>query len=255
MTRDDDFAAADALFDELATLERDDERGGRLRDRIVAIYHPLVRSIAARFRGRGEDPDDIEQVAAIGLVKAVMRFDPQRGNGFLSYAVPTMMGEVRRHFRDTAWSVRVPRRLSELSVSLGAAVRELNQEKGRSPTPRELAERLSISVDEVQEVLDSSQYYRSASLDATLEGDESGGLLGRLGVDDRGFEVAELRATLQPALAKIAERERQILAMRFFDGMTQAQIADQIGLSQMQVSRLLTRTLGELRAELQASAE
>lgn len=254
MTRDDDFAAADALLDELATLEPDDERGDRLRDRIVAIYHPLVRSIAARFRGRGEDPDDIEQVAAIGLVKAVMRFDPQRGSGFLSYAVPTMMGEVRRHFRDTAWSVRVPRRLSELSVSLGAAVRELNQENGRSPTPRELAERLSISVDEVQEVLDSSQYYRSASLDATLEGDESGGLLGRLGVDDHGFEVAELRALLQPALAKIAERERQILAMRFFDGMTQAQIAEHIGLSQMQVSRLLTRTLAELRAELQAPA-
>lgn len=251
MTRTSDFADADPLFEELAGLSADDPRCETLRSRIITIYHPLTRSIAARFRGRGESADDLEQVAAIGLVKAVQRYDPDRGVGFLGYAIPTMMGEVRRHFRDSAWSVRVPRRLSELYVSLNAAVRELSQTQGRSPTPTELAEHLDLSVEEVQEGLESSQYYRSASLDASLDGDQSGSLHRTLGVVEHDYDVAEVRVLLQPALATVADRERRILAMRFFDGMTQAQIAQEVGLSQMQVSRLLARTLKQLRSELQ----
>lgn len=255
MTPAGDFAAADALFDELAALPPDDPRRERLRDRIVTVYHPLTRSMAARFRGRGEASDDLEQVAAIGLVKAVDRFDPGRGVGFLGYAIPTMMGELRRHFRDTAWSIRVPRRLSELYVTLQTTIRDLEQERGRPPTPRDLADRLSVTVDEVQEALESGQYYRSASLDASLDADDSTGLLARLGATDHEFEVAEIRVLLKTAMAKVPEREQRVLAMRFFDGMTQAQIAKEIGLSQMQVSRLLTRTLTQLRAELEQSAE
>lgn len=255
MTPAGDFAAADALFDDLSVLPAGDPRRERLRDRIVTIYHPLARSMAARFRGRGESPDDLEQVAAIGLVKAVDRFDPDRGVGFLGYAIPTMMGELRRHFRDTAWSVRVPRRLSELYMTLQTTIRDLEQERGRPPTPRDLAERLSITVDEVQEALESGHYYRSASLDASLDAEDSTALLGKLGAEDHEFEVAEVRVLLKTAISRVPERERRLLAMRFFDGMTQAQIAKEIGLSQMQVSRLLTRTLGQLRAELEQHGE
>lgn len=249
MTQDGEFAAAEPLFAEMASLPTDDARREDLRDRIVTIYHPLARSIAGRFRGRGESAEDLEQVAALGLVKAVIRFDPGRGIDFLGYAIPTMMGEVRRHFRDTAWSVRLPRRLSELYVTLNSTIRELTQENGRAPTPRDLAERLEITVDEVQEGLEAGQYYRSASLDASPD-DDDGALLGTMGIVDGQYDSAEIRVLLGPALEKVPSRERRILMMRFFDDMTQSQIAREIGLSQMQVSRLLSRTLQKIRSEL-----
>lgn len=251
MTLPDDFDAADALFAEISALPESDPRRAELRDKVVTILYPLVRSIAAKFRGRGEHMDDLQQVAAIGLVKAVDRFDPERGSSILGYAIPTMMGEVRRYFRDKAWSVKVPRRLSELYVSLNSATRELSQQLGRAPTPRELADRLQIGVEEVLEGLEAGQYYRSTSLDASADSDESTALVMRLGSDDPELALAEERAMLQPALAKVPERERRILAMRFFQGLTQTQIADRIGLSQMQVSRLLAKTLQQLRTDLE----
>lgn len=244
-----DHAAAEALFAELAQLPRDDVRCLQLRQQIVVMYHPVARRIAARFLGRGPDREDLEQVASIGLVKAVERFDPTRGIAFLRFAVPTMVGEVRRHFRDSAWSIRMPRRLSELYLALNTASRELAQQLGHAPTPSQLAQHLSISVDEVLEGLEAGHSYRAESLDATMAGEDNG-LGDRLGADDPEFSAAEVRADLQPALAKLAPRERTIVAMRFFEGLTQTQIAERVGLSQMQVSRLLARSLERMRTVL-----
>jgi RNA polymerase sigma-B factor len=237
------------LVAELARLPQDDARCLALRQRIVVMYHPVARRIAARFLGRGPDREDLEQVAAIGLVKAVERFDPTRGIAFLRFAVPTMVGEVRRHFRDSAWSIRMPRRLSELYLALNTASRDLSQQLGHAPTPSQLAQHLSISVDEVLEGLEAGHSYRAESLDATMAGEDNG-LGDRLGADDPEFDAAEDRADLRPALAKLPPRERSIVAMRFFEGLTQTQIAERVGLSQMQVSRLLARSLERLRTVL-----
>lgn len=248
MTDGDGFAAAGPLFDELFALADDDPRRDELRKRIATIYQPVVRGVAARFAGRGEDRDDLEQVAAIGLVKAVSRFDPSRGVAFLGFAIPTMVGEVRRYFRDSAWSIRLPRRLSELCLALNRAAAELSQELGSAPTPRQIARHLSITVDEVYEGLEAGQSYRTTPLDASPEADDAAaGLAERLGSDDPRFAIAEDRLALRPALEAVPPRERRILAMRFFEGLTQTQIAARVGLSQMQVSRLLSRTLEQLR--------
>jgi RNA polymerase sigma-B factor len=244
-----DHAAAEALFVELSGLPPDDARCLELRQRIVVMYHPVAKRIAARFLGRGPDREDLEQVAAIGLVKAVERFDPDRGIAFLRFAVPTMVGEVRRHFRDSAWSIRMPRRLSELYLALNTASRDLAQQLGHAPTPSQLAAHLSITVDEVLEGLEAGHSYRAESLDAAAVGDDNG-LVDRLGVADPAFDAAEDRADLRPALAKLPPRERTILALRFFEGLTQTQIAARVGLSQMQVSRLLARSLERIRADL-----
>lgn len=248
----DDYAAAAQLFAEFAALPADHPRRRRLRDELVTLHLPVARHIAAKFRNRGEPGDDLEQVATVGLINAVDRYDPSRGIAFLAYAVPTMMGEVRRYFRDTAWSIRLPRRLSELHLALGRASRELSQTLGSAPTPRQLAEHLGISVAEVQEGLEAGQSYRAASLDDTGGGsDESStALVDRLGERDHELELVEHRAVLGPLLAGIAERERRILVMRFFEHMTQTQIAERVGLSQMHVSRLLARTLEQLRARM-----
>jgi RNA polymerase sigma-B factor len=250
--RHDDYAAAGRLFIEFAALAADDPRRRRLRDELVTLHLPVARHIAAKFRNRGEPGDDLEQVATLGLINAVDRYDPSRGIAFLAYAVPTMMGEVRRYFRDTAWSIRLPRRLSELHLALGRASRELSQTLGSAPTPRQLAEHLGISVAEVQEGLEAGQSYRAASLDDSGGGsDESStALVERLGEQDHELEMVENRAVLGPLLEGIAERERRILIMRFFEHMTQTQIAERVGLSQMHVSRLLARTLEQLRARL-----
>lgn len=244
-----DHAAAEALFVELSRLPHDDPRRLDLRKRIVVMYHPVAKRIAARFLGRGPDREDLEQVAAIGLVKAVERFDPDRGIAFLRFAVPTMVGEVRRHFRDSAWSIRMPRRLSELYLALNTASRDLAQRLGHAPTPSQLAAHLSITVDEVLEGLEAGHSYRAESLDATMAGEDNG-LVDRLGADDPAFAGAEDRADLRPALAKLPPRERTIIALRFFEGLTQTQIAARVGLSQMQVSRLLARSLEHIRTDL-----
>lgn len=239
------------MLAEFARLPAADPRREALRDRIVQGHLPLARHIARRFAHRGEPVEDLEQVATVGLIHAVDRFEPGRGTDFLSYAVPTITGEVRRYFRDKAWATRVPRRLKDLRLAIGTAVPELSQALGRAPTPGELAEHLKRSRDEVLEALEAANAYRSTSLDDMLVDDPSSGRLADvIGAADAELEQVEYRETLQPALAKLPERERTIVMLRFFGGMTQTQIAKRVGVSQMHVSRLLARTLAELRRDL-----
>jgi RNA polymerase sigma-B factor len=193
----------------------------------------------------------MQQVGTLGLIAAIDRFDPTRGVEFLSFAVPTITGEIKRHFRDQGWSVRVPRRLQELHLSLNSAVGELAQKNGRAPTPSELAEHLGIPREEVLEGLAVANAYRSSSLDERLSGeDDSPTLAATLGEEDAALEGVEYRESLQPLLATIPARERRILILRFFGNMTQSQIAADIGISQMHVSRLLSQTLAKLREGL-----
>ncbi|WP_225235471.1 RNA polymerase sigma factor SigF [Klenkia terrae] len=239
------------LFVELAGLDPDDPRRERLRETLVQEHLPLVRHFARRFSNRGEPFDDLLQVGTLGLIAAIDRFDPTRGVEFLSFAVPTITGEIKRHFRDQGWSVRVPRRLQELHLSLNAAVGELAQKNGRAPNPSELAEYLGIPRAEVLEGLQVANAYRSSSLDERLSGEEdSPTLAATLGQEDAALEGVEYRESLQPLLATIPARERRILILRFFGNMTQSQIAADIGISQMHVSRLLAQTLAKLREGL-----
>ena len=246
-----DYGHLDPLLEELAGLAAEDPRRTELRDRLVTEFLPVAQHIARRFGQRGEPHDDLVQVATVGLISAIDRFDPTRGSDFLSFAVPTIMGEVRRHFRDTSWSVRVPRRLKELHLAITGATNELSQRLGRAPTPSELATHLGISKDDVYEGLEASNAYRSSSLDELLVGtDKSVSLGDALGDEDPELMGVENREALQPLLQQLPERERTIILLRFFGNLTQTQIADRIGISQMHVSRLLARTLVELRKGL-----
>ncbi|GAA4025354.1 SigB/SigF/SigG family RNA polymerase sigma factor [Allokutzneria multivorans] len=239
------------VFAELAALDPDDPARTEVRDRLVTGHLPVAKHIARRFANRGENQEDLTQVATLGLINAVDRFDPERGVDFLSFAVPTIMGEVRRHFRDTSWAVRVPRRLKEMHLSISAAVGELSQRMGRAPTPSEIATHLGVSREEVFEGLEATNAYRSASLDDMLLGENDGVSLGdALGEEDEGMADVERRESLQPLLERLPERERTIVVLRFFGNMTQTQIADRVGISQMHVSRLLSRTLAKLRDAL-----
>lgn len=248
---DDSYGHLVPMLVEHASLPAGDARREVLRDRLVEGYLPLARHIARRFSQRGEPQEDLEQVATVGLIHAVDRFSPERGSDFLSYAVPTITGEVRRYFRDKAWSTRVPRRLKDLRLAIGSAMPALSQELGRAPTAGELAERLSRPREEILEALEAANAYRSSSLDDMLVDDPSSGRLADvLGTDDDELTQVEHRETVQPALRRLPERERTIVMLRFFGGMTQTQIAERVGVSQMHVSRLLTRTLATLRQEL-----
>jgi RNA polymerase sigma-B factor len=239
------------LFTRLAELDSDDPRREELRERLVTGHLPLAEHIAQRFAGRGVAKEDLVQVARVGLINAVDRFDASRGSDFLSFAVPTVMGEVRRHFRDTGWLVRVPRRLKELHLSISNASTELSQRLGRAPAPSELAQHLGITRDEVYEGLEAGNAYHSMSLDEVLSSDTDNLALGdTLGEEDAALAGVENHETLQPLVKELPERERRILALRFVHNMTQTQIADQIGVSQMHVSRLLARTLEHLRTGL-----
>jgi RNA polymerase sigma-B factor len=240
----DDYTHLDPVLAELAALPEGDPRRTEPRDKLVTEFLPVAQHIARRFGQRGEPHDDLVQVATVGLISAIDRFDPSRGSDFLSFAVPTIMGEVRRHFRDTSWSVRVPRRLKELHLAITSATNELSQHLGRAPTPSELATHLGISRDEVFEGLEASNAYRSSSLDELLVGTDKSLSLGD---DDPDLMGVENREALQPLLRQLPERERTIILLRFFGNLTQTQIADRIGVSQMHVSRLLSRTLVELR--------
>jgi RNA polymerase sigma-B factor len=228
-----DRAHARELFQRFA-----DTGDASLREELVGIHLPLVEYLARRFRNRGEPLEDLIQVGTIGLLKAIDRFDLDRAVEFSTYATPTIVGELKRHFRDKGWAVRVPRRLQELNLSLTKAVAELSQEIGRSPTVGEIAERMHLSEEEVLEGLDTSNAYAVVSLDAP-----SGG-------EDTTLETLEYRAALGPIIAELPERERRILYLRFFRGLTQSQIAERLGISQMHVSRLLNRTLVMLRDRL-----
>jgi RNA polymerase sigma-B factor len=225
------------------------------REALVHLHLPLVEHCARRFRNRGEPLEDLVQVGTIGLIKSVDRFDSDRGVEFSTYATPTIIGEIKRYFRDKGWAIRVPRRLQELRMQISAASAELTQSLGRSPTPRELAGVIGCTVEEIVEGIESSNAYSTLSLDASDDGDDSAAtMLDAIGVDDEGLEHVEIRESLKPLLDRLEPREKKILLLRFFKNMTQSQIAEEIGVSQMHVSRLLNRTLEQLRASLEETS-
>ncbi|QIK75883.1 RNA polymerase sigma factor SigF [Nocardioides piscis] len=241
-----------ALFVALRDADGSAVAQGTARDDLVHLHLPLVEHCARRFRHRGEPYEDLVQVGTIGLIKAIDRFETDREVEFSTFATPTIIGEIKRHFRDKGWAIRVPRRLQELRMQITAATADLNQKLGRSPTPRELAELIGCSVEEIIEGMESSNAYSTLSLDAS-DGSEDGppSMLDMLGVDDHNLEHVELRESLKPLLDVLDPREKRILLLRFFKNMTQSQIADEIGVSQMHVSRLLTKTLKQLRVSLE----
>jgi RNA polymerase sigma-B factor len=221
-----------------------------LRDRAIEAWLPMAERLARRYAGRGESMDDLVQVATVGMIKAVDRYEPERGEGFLGYAIPTILGELRRHFRDRGWTIRVPRRLQEMRMAIGEANTRLTQLLGHSPTVADVAAYLEVSEEEVLEGLEGAKAYRATSLSTPSGADQTLELGDMLGADDYGYALAELHLALGSALALLNERERRVLTMRFYGNQTQSQIAVQIGVSQMQVSRLLTAALGKLRTHL-----
>jgi RNA polymerase sigma-B factor len=246
-----DRTAARDFFNRLATIDQGSTEWMAIREKLVEMHLPLVEHLARRFRNRGEPLDDLVQVATIGLIKSVDRFDPERGVEFSTYATPTIVGEIKRHFRDKGWAVRVPRRLQELRLSLTSATADLSQRLGRAPTVGELAEQLKLSEEEVLEGLESANAYSTLSLDVPEQGEQDSPVVAdSLGAEDEELEGVEYRESLKPLLAKLPPREKKILLLRFFGNMTQSQIAEEIGISQMHVSRLLARTLAQLRDDL-----
>ncbi|GAA3281434.1 MULTISPECIES: SigB/SigF/SigG family RNA polymerase sigma factor [Dactylosporangium] len=245
------WTTVNELLRQAAALERSDPRRAALRDRAVAHSLPLADRLARRFHGMGESPADLSQVAALGLMKAIEGFDPDYGTDFGGYATPTIVGELKRYFRDKGWGVHVPRRLQELRIEINRVRDALGQRLGRSPTPRDVAEHLGIHEEQVLEALVASSAYRPVSLFAPLGGDDDAGTLADvLGDDDRDIDSVEFRQAVRPLIARLPERERRILSLRFYGNRTQAQIAADLGISQMHVSRLLSRTLEGLRRAL-----
>ncbi|MGO4255333.1 RNA polymerase sigma factor SigF [Marmoricola sp. RAF53] len=240
-----------ALFAVLRDPATDEAAQSEARAALIELHLPLVEHCARRFLNRGEPLDDLVQVGTIGLIKSVDRFDLDRGVEFSTYATPTILGEIKRHFRDKGWAIRVPRRLQELRMAITAATAELSQQLGRSPTPREIAEQIGVGIDEVLEGIESAHAYSTLSLDAGdgAEG-SAGSMLETLGVDDEALENVEIRESLRPLLEGLPAREKQILLLRFYQQKTQSQIAEEIGISQMHVSRLLSRTLEQLRSSI-----
>ncbi|WIM99353.1 SigB/SigF/SigG family RNA polymerase sigma factor [Actinoplanes oblitus] len=237
----------DPSLEELAATSRSDPAWPVLRERVINAWLPMARRLARRYANRGEDSDDLVQVATVGLIKAVDGFEPERGGDFASYAIPTVLGELKRHFRDRMWNIRVPRRLQELNMAINRARGELVQRLGRVPTVADIATHLGIGEEEVIEGLEGAYAYRPASLSTPIGPDGDAELGDSIGGVDPGFELTELHITLGPALARLTEREQQIIALRFHGNLTQSQIGEKIGVSQMHVSRLLTGALGKLR--------
>jgi RNA polymerase sigma-B factor len=244
--------------DDKVLLRRYHEEGDlQAREELIERYMSLVRSLARRYSYRGEQLDDLVQIGAIGLIKAIDRFDLERGVELTTYATPNIIGEIKRHFRDKGWSVRVPRGLQELNVRLSRLIEELTVQLERSPSVAELAKAAGVDEEEVLEALETGQAYATLSLSAPTSGDESDDLdpLESLGELEHEYEVSEDRAVLAPGLRVLDERERRILHLRFFEGLTQSQIAQQIGISQMHVSRLIRRSLEKIRDEIATDAE
>ena len=240
------------LFSELRDESGPQASRDGAREGLVHLHLPLVEHCARRFRNRGEPYEDLVQVGTIGLLKSIDRFDLGREVEFSTYATPTIIGEIKRHFRDKGWAIRVPRRLQELRMQIGSASAELTQGLGRSPTPRELAEQIGCSVEDILEGIESSNAYSTLSLDAGDDSEDGASMLDAIGVDDESLEQVEIRESIKPLLDRLDAREKRILLLRFFKNMTQSQIAEEIGVSQMHVSRLLTRTLEQLRTSLGA---
>jgi RNA polymerase sigma-B factor len=247
-----DRARERELLELVATLEAEDPRRIAARDEIVTMHLPLAGFLARRFRDRGESVEDLTQVATIGLLKAVDRFELDRGVEFSTFATPTMVGEIKRHFRDKGWAIRVPRRLQELRLAISRATAELSQRTGRSPTVAELAAHLQVPEEDILDGLESAQAYATISLDATAgdAGEDGSALADTLGGEDTALGEVEARATVHPLLASLPARERRIVEMRFYQNMTQSQIAEQVGVSQMHVSRLLAKSLAQMRTQL-----
>jgi RNA polymerase sigma-B factor len=220
------------------------------REELIERHLPLVRSLARRYSGRGESLEDIEQVGAIGLIKAIDRFELTRDVSLATYATPNVVGEIKRHFRDKGWAIRVPRALQELNASMSGAIERLTGRLSRSPSIAEIAEELKTTPEEVLEAMEVGSAYSTVSLSSGPAGDEELDPLETLGDEDRGFERSEDRVALEPALELLPEREREILRMRFEEGLPQTQIAQAVGLSQMHVSRLIRKSLSEMRVQL-----
>jgi RNA polymerase sigma-B factor len=248
----DERAHAGELLAELHGLPEDSPRRRGLRDQLVELHMPLVVYLARRFSGRNEPMNDLVQVGAIGLIKAIDRFDPGRNLEFSTYATPTILGEIKRHFRDTGWLIHVPRRAQEMQTTLNAARADLSQEFGRAPTVRELAERIDADEDAVLEALDAARAYSGVPLDVLAAPGETVPEHPMLGKIDEGFEQVEQRSLLREAITKLPEAEREILLLRFIANKTQTEIAAIVGVSQMQVSRLVARGLKRLRETLGA---
>jgi RNA polymerase sigma-B factor len=229
----------------------DEDRRGHLRGQLVELHLPLAEYLARRFGNRGEPHEDLVQVATIGLIKAIDRFDLERGVAFSTYATPTIVGEIKRHFRDRGWTIRVPRRLQEIQAVINSAVSDLGQELGRSPTVAELARRVGVSEEEILEGLESANAYSPLSLDAPDPSGEVGAVIEQLGDYDDALDAVVDRETVKPLLDQLDARAKRILLLRFFRNMTQSQIAEELGISQMHVSRLLSRTLADLRKALE----
>jgi RNA polymerase sigma-B factor len=227
------------------------------REELIERYMSLVRSLARRYAYRGEQLDDLVQIGAIGLIKAIDRFDLERGVELTTYATPNIIGEIKRHFRDKGWSVRVPRGLQELNVQVSKLIEQLTVQLGRSPTIPELARAAGVEEEQVLEALESGRAYSSVSLSTGGGSDEDGELdpLESLGTIEHEYEVSEDRAVLAPGFKVLDERERKILHLRFFSGLTQSQIAAEIGISQMHVSRLIRRSLEKIREEIAEESE
>lgn len=248
MPKDDLRSADREMFEQLAALEAGTSEHEALRAALIERHLPLVTFMARKFADRGEPLDDLIQVGTIGLIKAIDRFEISKGFEFSTFATPTIVGEIKRHFRDKTWAVRVPRRLQELGASVTKATTELTQKLDRSPTPKEIAKHLGITVDDVAEALESNAAYSTVSLDVTSETSTSIGET--FGALDEALEGVEYRESLKPLLAQLDDREKRILQMRFFDNLSQSQIATELGISQMHVSRILNKVLTQLRAGL-----
>ena len=229
--------------------EKGDEEA---RDQLIVSHLNLVRFLASKFKNRGEPLDDLVQVGTIGLIKAIDRFDPERGLEFTTYATPTILGEIKRHFRDKGWSIRVPRRLQELSAKVNQATDELTVELQRSPSVEEIAAKLGVGAEEILEAMESSGAYTSVSLEAggSSEDDEAPALIDRLGSVDEDLDASDDRMVIDDAISDFSPREQEIVRMRFIDGLTQLEIAKRLGVSQVQVSRLLRRTLRKIQDKI-----
>jgi RNA polymerase sigma-B factor len=220
------------------------------REALVERFLPLARQLARRYQRAGEPLDDLIQVASLGLLKAIERFDPKRETAFSSFAVPTILGELKRHFRDKGWSVRVPRDLQELAVKVDRVGEDMGRELGRAPTPAEIGERVGATPEQVLEAREAAGAYRAVSLDRPRsEEDEDGELVDAFGSEDHGFAVAEDAATVQRLMRVLSEREREVLRLRFEEDLTQSEIGEIVGVSQMHVSRLIRQSIARLRTE------
>ena len=248
MPKNDLRSADREMFEQLAALEAGTSEHEALRAALIERHLPLVTFMARKFADRGEPLDDLIQVGTIGLIKAIDRFEISKGFEFSTFATPTIVGEIKRHFRDKTWAVRVPRRLQELGASVTKATTELTQKLDRSPTPKEIAKHLGITVDDVAEALESNAAYSTVSLDVTSETSTSIGET--FGALDEALEGVEYRESLKPLLSQLDDREKRILQMRFFDNLSQSQIATELGISQMHVSRILNKVLTHLREGL-----